>query len=53
LFAFTDEVQQAFIVDQDERMMDILLDVASGVTVLILISILKKVEWTPILKQKR
>ncbi|WP_245629800.1 VanZ family protein [Domibacillus robiginosus] len=42
LFAFTDEVHQAFITGRDGRLMDVMLDVASGALVLLFIYILKR-----------
>ncbi|MET1030870.1 VanZ family protein [Domibacillus tundrae] len=41
LFAFTDEIHQAFIAERNGRLMDIMLDVISGVIVLFLIYIWK------------
>ncbi|MCP3765037.1 VanZ family protein [Domibacillus sp. A3M-37] len=41
LFAFADEIHQAFIAERNGRLMDIILDVISGVVVLFLIYIWK------------
>lgn len=42
LFAFTDEVHQAFISERDGRLMDVMLDITSGIMTLLFIYILKR-----------